>query len=145
MPDTPMPSEGAGQPPPVDDAEVRQVAIPLVEDLFEVDMAVRQEFDRFHVAVLEALYALEQDGRSPANEEDLEGQLGYSDGAEFRRDRPLIEDVLTDLQHREWIEIDSRYFIKLTPAGSHVAAFTHTQAACPSTWHRKQIVPRRLR
>ncbi len=145
MPDTPTPPEGAGQPPWGDDTEVLQVAMPLVEDLFEVDMAARQEFDRFHVAVLEALYALEQDGRSPSNEEDLEGQLGYSDGAEFRRDRPLIEDVLTDLLSRKWVEIDPRYCIKLTPAGSQVAALTHAQAACPSTWQRKQIVPRRLR
>ncbi len=87
-------------------------------------------FDRFHVAVLEALYALEQVGRSPANEQDLEGQLGYSDGAEFRRDRPLIEHAVTDLQYLEWVEIDPRYILTLTPAGRHVAAFMRVGVAC---------------
>lgn len=68
----------------------------------------RESFDRFRVAVLDALYALDQAGRSPSNEEDLEEKLGYSNGAAFRRDRPLVEDVLTDLQLRAWVEIDPR-------------------------------------
>ncbi len=90
---------------------------------------VARAFDRFHVAVLEALDALERDGRSPSNEEDLEGQLGYGDGAGFRRDRPLIEDVLTDLQRREWVEIDPRYVIKLTATGREVAALPRAGTA----------------
>lgn len=84
-------------------------------------------FDRFHIAILEALYDLEHAGRSPANEEDLEGQLGYTDGAEFRLDRPLIEAALTDLQHLEQVEIDARYVITLTPGGRHVVMITRTE------------------
>ncbi|MGI8827425.1 MAG: hypothetical protein ACR2JC_17635 [Chloroflexota bacterium] len=103
----------------------------------------RKAFDRFHVAVLEALYGLEQDGVSPSNEEDLEGRLGYSDGVGFRRDRPLIEDALTDLQSLEWIEIDPRYLIRVTPAGRHVAALVCAAVAYPPTCLRRQITSQR--
>ncbi len=134
MHDVPTPHERTGQPASGDGTEARHIAIPLVEDLVEVATAARQEFDQFCVAILEALYALERDGRSPSNEEDLEGQLGYSDGAGFRRDRPLIEDVLTDLQRREWVEIDPQYVIKLTATGREVAALTRAGTAGPPIW-----------
>jgi len=134
MHDVPTPHERTGQAASGDGTEARHIAIPLVEDLFEVATGPRQELHQFYVAALEALYALEQVGRSPSNEEDLEGQLGYSDGAGFRRDRPLTEDVLTDLQRREWVEIDPRYVIKLTATGREVAALTRAGTAGPPSW-----------
>lgn len=71
--------------------------------------------------MLSALYHLEREGRSRSNGEDLEEKLGYSDGAGFRRDRPEIEGAVNDFRHLDWVEIDRRDYMTLTPAGRHVA------------------------